>query len=113
MSLETRRQLDALDKSASYGFVCRDPESVAFYKDMLREELGLNSSIECCILREKARLGVLLESVDILLVSPPVYEDVKRLAPANLPIFNVLNRVDPMSLMIVKENILGGATSSL
>lgn len=106
MSLETRRQLDALDKSARYGFVCRDQESIAFYKDMLREELGLNSSIECCILKEEAKLRDLLESVDILLVSPPVYDDIRRLAPADLRMFNVFDKVDPMSLMVIKDRLL-------
>lgn len=107
MSLETRRQLAALDKTTRYGFICRDRESIAFYKDMLREELGLNSNIECCILEEESRVKDLLASAGVLLVSPPVYEDVKRLAPATLPVFNVFNRVDPMSLMIIKESLLG------
>lgn len=107
MSLETRRALAALDESARYGFVCRDQESIDFYKDMLREELGLNSNIRCCTFEEEARLRSLFESVDILLVSPPVYGDVKRLAPTDLPIFNVFNRVDPMSLMMIKESLHG------
>ncbi|MGH9962327.1 MAG: hypothetical protein ACREBC_35290, partial [Pyrinomonadaceae bacterium] len=107
MSLETRRELDALDKTVRYGFVCRDQDSIPFYKEMLREELGLSSSIDCCVWEEQTKVNALLESVDVLLVSPPVYEEIKRLAPARLRIFNVFNRVDPMSLMIIKEKILG------
>lgn len=108
MSLETRQALAALDKTVRYGFVCRDQESISFYKDMLQEELGLNSPIECCILEAEAKLRSLFESVDILLVSPPVYEDIRRLAPSDLRIFNVFGRVDPMSLMVIKERLLGG-----
>ncbi len=107
MSPETRRQLASVDKTNRYGFICRDVESIPFYREMLREELGLHSNIECCILDDESRVKELMETVGVLLVSPPVYDDVKKLAPSNLLVFNVFNRVDPMSLMIIKENILG------
>ncbi|MCA1556098.1 MAG: GntR family transcriptional regulator [Acidobacteria bacterium] len=106
MSPETRREIDALDKTVRYGFICRDQESIPFYKDMLREELGLDSNIDCYILEEETKVQALLESVDVLLVSPPVYDEITRLAPSNLPIFNVFNRVDPMSLKVIKDRIL-------
>ena len=41
----------------------------------------------------------------MLLVSPPAYEDVKQIAPPHLPVYNVFDRVDPISLQIIKDNI--------
>ncbi len=108
MSTETRRALDAFDKSSRFGFICRDQESISFYREMLSAELGIRSSIPCCILAEESRVKDLIDSVDVLLVSPPVYDDIKRMAPPSLPVFNVFDRVDPMSLKVVKEGILEG-----
>ena len=105
MSPETRRELDVLDKEASLGFICRDAESIAFYKDMLKVELGLKSELQCCTLDEEAEVQRILRSVSALLVSPPVYERIREIAPANLPVFNVFDKVDPMSLRIIKENV--------
>ena len=105
MSPETRRELDVLDKEASLGFICRDAESIAFYKDMLKAELGLKSELQCCTLEEEAEVQRILRSVNALLVSPPVYERIREIAPINLPVFNVFDKVDPMSLRIIKENV--------
>jgi GntR family transcriptional regulator len=105
MSPETRRELDVLDKEASLGFICRDAESIAFYKDMLKAELGLKSELQCCTLEEEAEVQRILRSVSALLVSPPVYERIREIAPASLPVFNVFDKVDPMSLRIIKDNV--------
>jgi GntR family transcriptional regulator len=107
MSPETRRELDVLDKEAHLGFICRDLESIAFYKDMLKAELGLKSELQCCTLEEEAEVKRILNSVSALLVSPPVYEKIRELAPTTLPIFNVFDKVDPMSLRIIKDNVQG------
>jgi len=106
MSPEIRRELDAFDKFARYGFICRDQESISFYKDLLKSELGIKTDISCCILEDESEVKALLDTLDVLLVSPPVYEDIKRMAPPDFPIFNVFDRVDPMSLKVVKERIL-------
>jgi hypothetical protein len=39
------------------------------------------------------------------LVSPPVYEEVRKAAPSKLPVFNVFDRVDPMSLRVIKDRL--------
>ena len=105
MSPETRRELDVLDKQARYGFICRDAESIAFYKDMLKAELGLQSDLLCCTIEEEEEVKRILNSVQALLVSPPVYERIREVAPATLPVFNVFDKVDPMSLRIIKDNV--------
>ncbi len=107
MSLETRRKLDAFGKNARFGFICRDQESIALYKDVLKVELD-NSQLDltCATSAEKSKVKDLLKSADALLVSPPVYEEIKRIAPPELPIFNVFDRVDPMALKIIKDSIL-------
>lgn len=106
MSPETRRELAAFDKNSRFGFICRDSESIAFYKDMLKAELGINSELSCCTLQEASEVKSIFESVDALLVSPPVFEEIRNIAPASLPVFNVFDRVDPMSIMVVKERLL-------
>ena len=105
MSPETRREVDAFDKTARFGYICRDTESISFYRDMLKAELGLKYDLTCCILEDERAVKNLLESTDVLLVSPPVYEEIRKLAPPELPVFNVFDRVDPMSLMVIKDRI--------
>ena len=59
-----------------------------------------------CIIADESEIKSMFQSVDVLLVSPPVYDDIKRLAPNDFAIFNVFDRVDPMSLKVLKERIL-------
>jgi len=107
MAPETRRRLDGLGKKARYGFICRDQESAAIYKDLLKAELENDDlNLTCCTLSETERVKALLKSADVLLVSPPVYEEVKKITPRRLPVFNVFERVDPMSLKVIKDRIL-------
>jgi DNA-binding transcriptional regulator YhcF (GntR family) len=110
MSPETRRELEVFDKNSRFGFICRDSESIAFYKDMLKAELNINSELSCCTLQEEAEVKSIFESVDALLLSPPVFEEIKQIAPASLPVFNVFDRVDPMSIMVVKERLIETAS---
>ncbi|MGH9753639.1 MAG: GntR family transcriptional regulator [Blastocatellia bacterium] len=106
MSLNTRRKLDALGKDARLGFICRDQESAILYKDVLKVELdNPKLNLTCAILAETSKVRSLLKSVDALIVSPPVYEEIKGIAPAKLPVFNVFDRVDPMALKIIKDLI--------
>lgn len=107
MAPETRRQLDGLSKKAKYGFICRDQESAVIYKDLLKAELDNDDlNLICCTLSEMDQVKALLKSADVLLVSPPVYGEVKKIAPRRLPVFNVFERVDPMSLKVIKDRIL-------
>ncbi len=109
MSLETRRKLDAFGKEARFGFICRDQESISLYKDVLKVELdNPDLDLTCAVLAEQSKVKAILKSVDALLVSPPVYEEIKRIAPPALPVFNVFDRVDPMALRIIKDSIFAG-----
>jgi hypothetical protein len=51
----------------------------------------------------------ILNSVNALLVSPPVFKALKERAPARLPVFNVFDRIDAMSLRLIKERIAEAA----
>ena len=103
MSPETRRRLDSFDKSARFGFVCRDAESIPFYRDLVASEFSLRSEV-CC--RTIDEIGDLLSWLDVVLCSPPVYPDVKRVAPSDMPVFNIFDRVDPQSFLALKERTL-------
>lgn len=102
MSPETRRRLELFDKKARFGFVCRDAESIPFYRDLVASELNLSTEV-CC--RTIDELGDLLSWLDVVLCSPPVFPDVKKLAPQGLPVFNIFDRVDPQSLLALKERV--------
>lgn len=109
LSPETRRKLDAFGKNARFGFICRDQESISLYKDVLKVELdNPELDLTCTILTEKSKVAGILKSVDVLLVSPPVYEEIKSMASAELPVFNVFDRVDSMALKIIKDSISAG-----
>lgn len=104
---ETRRQLEAFGEKASYSFICRDKESAVLYKDLLKAELGFRHiNLTACTLTETKKVQEILESSDVVLTSPPVYEEVIRLANSKKSIFNVFERVDPMSLKVIKDRIL-------
>lgn len=105
---ETRRKLESFGEKATYSFICRDKESAVLYKDLLKAELGYNQiQLNACILSESEKVREILESSDVVLTSPPVYEEVKKLAPSEKVVFNVFERVDPMSLKVIKDRILG------
>ncbi|MGH9901474.1 MAG: GntR family transcriptional regulator [Pyrinomonadaceae bacterium] len=107
---ETRRQLEAAGQDAKYGFICRDQESAVLYKDLLKAELGFDHiDLASCTLAETEKVEEILRMADVVLASPPVYEEVKKLAPSGRPVFNVFERVDPMSLKVVRDRILGDA----
>lgn len=113
MSSETRRKLDAFGKKARFGFICRDEESILFYKDVLKVELdNPKLALNCAISSEKSKVKAMFKSVDVLLVSPPVYEEIKSIAPAKLPVFNLFEQVAPMSLKIIKDSILAAEGQS-
>jgi hypothetical protein len=95
MSDDTRRRLDALGRQARIGFICRDRESIALYRDLIRVQMGNRElDLVCCILSEQECVREVLASADAVLVSPPVYEEIRALAPPELPVFNLFDRVD-------------------
>lgn len=104
MSPETRRKLDAFVKNSRFGFVCRDLES-KYYKDILQTELDIRSEVPCCTFKDKSRLATLLKSVDVLLATPSIFENLKKMAPKKLRVFNVQDRVDPLSLKMLKDRM--------
>lgn len=110
MSPEVRRKVDEYSKAARYGFICRDAESKEFYPELLKAELGLNTDVECCLIGETSEVDQMLRSVDVLLVGPAVYEDIQQLAPGTLPIFNIQDRVDPLSLKMLRDRLLSPAS---
>lgn len=113
MSPETRRKLEAFPKTARFGFICRDAESRDFYRNMLKSELGIRSEFSSCTITEKLKVQTILNSVEVLLVSPSVYETLRQMVPPSLPVFNIQDRVDPMSLKMLKDKALGAAASPI
>jgi hypothetical protein len=93
------------DKQSRFCFVCRDAESL-FFRDVLKAELGIASEIPCCLSSEKSKLGALIKNSDVLMATPTVYQELKAMASGST-IFNVLDQVDPVSLKMVKDSVLG------
>lgn len=105
---KTRRELEAVGEKGKYGFICRDEESAAVYKGLLQAELGYKRiQLSVSTLAEPAKVKSILSSSDVVLVSPKVYDEVKKISPPGRTLFNVFGRVDPMSLRVIRERILG------
>jgi DNA-binding transcriptional regulator YhcF (GntR family) len=109
MSPETRRAIDKYDKTARYGLIGRDPMQLHFYKDLIKAELGIESEISVSTVDDELKVKEIIGSIDVLLVSPPVYEKIRSLTPQNLPLFNVFDRIDPFSLKLLKDRLLSSA----
>lgn len=105
MSPETWRKLASLNKDTRLGFICRDRETITLYVDLLKTELGEQINLLTCVLEEKARMKEIINSVDVLLVTPTAYETVRKMASKKLPVFNVFDRIDPMTLKIIESSI--------
>ena len=105
MSPETRRLLEDYRKNAHFGFICRDQKSIPFYIDLLKLELGRDIKFSSSTLSDNSKMRSVIEKADALLVTPPVFKDVRSQTPDNKPVYNVLDRVDPMSLRLLKDNI--------
>lgn len=102
----TRRKLESVGEKGKFCFICRDQESAVLYNDLLKAELGFKEmSLTCCTLSETERLRDLIETSDVILASPPVYEEVKKLAQPEKIVYNVFERVDPMSLKVIRDRI--------
>jgi GntR family transcriptional regulator len=107
MSAQSRRILYSFDKSARFGIICRDAVSIPIYEAILRKEFtDTNLNISSCAFNDKKRVEEILASVDVLLVTPPVFNQVKQSIPDGLPVLNMFDQIDAMSLDIVKEQVL-------
>lgn len=106
MSPDTVAKIGALDKNLRFGFISRDKESAVLYRELLRSEFGRKIDVATSTLAETERAKALLDSVEVLLATPPVFEDVKKLAAGRIPVFCTFDRVDPQSLKLVKNAIL-------
>ncbi len=105
MSPDTRRKIDEIGTDKKFGFICRDKESIAVYNDLLKAEFGKKLKLASAHLGDEAHVAAVLGSVDALLVTPPVYKEMKKRAPAGLQVFNVFDRIDPMSLRMLKAHL--------
>ena len=105
MSPETRLRLSSFGKSTKFGFICRDLDSIAVYTDVIKTELGEDIKLSSCLISDEALVEDILRSVDVLLVTPSAYEVIKPKTPEELPVFNVFDCIDPVSLKIVQAAI--------
>jgi len=105
MSSETRQKLLAYDRKSHFGFICRDTESIPFWEDLIRDELGGEIKLSCSIMDDKENVEEILKSVNVLMASPPVYKVLRKKAPPELPVYNVFDKVDAMSLRLIKDRL--------
>lgn len=105
MSSQIRRKLFSFEKGSKLGVLCRDEESLSFYRDMLQEELGREINLLCSIMKNKSEVENIIQCCDAILATPPVYEEVKERVSSQLPVYNIFDSVDPVSLKIVRETI--------
>jgi len=111
MSPETRRAIEAFPKNGRFGFFCRDAESIPFYQSVLAAELGVETSIRGAIIGDPEGMTRLLADLDVALTSPTVFQKVKEVAPEGVAVFNVLDRIDPMSLRALRERFTPGKSA--
>jgi len=96
MSPETRRKIDELGLEGRYGFICRDRDSIPLYKDLLRSEFGEQINLTCTHFDTTDQVDEILRTVDVLLATPPVYEELKNRAADKPTVINVFDRIEPM-----------------
>lgn len=104
---QTRRKLESIGEQGKFSFICRDRESTLMYKDLLKSDLGFSDiDMTSCTIYETKKVREALRSSDAVLASPPVFEAVRKLAPKDVSVYNLFERVDPMSLKVIKDRIL-------
>jgi len=102
MSPDMRHRLESFHPDSRFGFICCDLRSIPFYRDLIMNELGLTSEVVCATMTEARET---LSRTDVVLCAAPVFREIQRMAPPGLPVFNVFDRVDPVSLLAIKERI--------
>lgn len=104
---DTRRKLESIGEKGKFSFICRDRESTLMYRDLLKAELGFAEiDMTSCTIYEPKKVQEALRTSDAVLASPPVYDAVRRMAPKGVSVYNLFERVDPMSLKVIKDRIL-------
>ena len=104
---DTRRKLESIGEKGKFSFICRDRESTLMYRDLLKAELGFAEiDMTSCTIYEAKKVQEALRSSDAVLASPPVYDAVRQMAPKGVSVYNLFERVDPMSLKVIKDRIL-------
>jgi hypothetical protein len=76
-----------------------------YYKDILQTEMNIRSEVPCCTMADKSKLAKMFRSVDVVLATPSVFESLLKLAPKRVRVFNVQDRVDPLSLKMLKDRM--------
>jgi GntR family transcriptional regulator len=108
MSAKSRRLLFSYNKKARFGIICRDASSLPVYEDILRGELAEEElNISSCVFSDKNKVNEILASVEVLLVTPPIYSRFRKRVSVGLPVLDMFDQVDRMSLNIIKEQVLG------
>jgi DNA-binding transcriptional regulator YhcF (GntR family) len=105
MSNETRQALLDFDRNKHFGFICRDRESIPLWEDLIKDELGKDIDLRCSILADRDEVQEILQSVNVVMVSPPVYKEIKKQASPKLSVFNVFDKVDSMSMRLIKDRL--------
>ncbi len=106
MCPETRSRIASFSKDARFGLICRDKESLTIFTDMLKTELGDALKLSACTISDEAELDGILSSTDVLLVAPAVYPLIKERMSGKLPVFNIFDSVEPISLKMIRAHIL-------
>jgi hypothetical protein len=47
----------------------------------------------------------MFKSVDVVLATPSIFEALQKIAPKKVHVFNVQDRVDPLSLKMLKDRM--------
>jgi DNA-binding transcriptional regulator YhcF (GntR family) len=105
LSPQTRLRLASFSKDTRFGFICRDEQSILIHTDMLKTELGKDLQLSASVIANETRVDEIIGSVDVLLVTPAAYEAVKQRTSRKIPIYNVFDSIEPMSLKIIQSNI--------
>ena len=105
MSPAARRMLEKIDKKRPLGFICRDRDSLPLYRDLIKTDLGKDIKLFCCTMEETEQLEKIGRSAQALLVSPPIFHEVRRITSRETPVFNMFDYVDSMSLKLIKDRI--------
>jgi len=103
MSNETRTKIQSHIKKKKFSFICRDKESIPFFIELFHVDFDLEFSYSYIF--DDIDLKKLNKDQDVLIVSPPIFENIKKLVPENLPVYNIFDQIDPASLMTLKNLI--------
>jgi GntR family transcriptional regulator len=107
MSERDRRVLYSCHQTTRFGIICRDADAIPIYEALLRAELKeAHLNISSCTITNKNEVKNILRSADLLIATPPVMNRIKKDLPDKLPVIDMFDAVDPMSLKIIKDNIM-------